>query len=649
MCGIAGLVDPQGLHGWQDDLRAFDRALRHRGPDDFGYFTDAHSGDAPTQSANAERVPRIAFVHRRLSILDISVAARQPMVRANGDVFITYNGEVYNFRELRRELELHGSQFRTASDTEVVLEAYRAWGIACVERFRGMFAIAIADVARGKVFLVRDQLGVKPLYYARVAGTWMFSSEMKAFGVWSRFSSELDPEAIKKYLRFLWIPGHHTGLRGVAKLEPGTWIELDLARATSTTHRYWSPLRSAVAHVGNAVAHIRTALERSVTEQMVSDVPLGAFLSGGLDSSLIVALMGRSPSTYTVGYRAQDLAYDIVGDDLPFARAASRELGTRNTELVLTPDVVSLLPKVVEALDEPIGDPAALSSYLVCQAARATNTVMLSGVGADELFGGYPRQRALLYGAMYRRAPRPLRSLVRRGVERMPGAGRGRWARAGRAGKKFVAAADAPPHEHYLAMETYFSAELMAVTLDRDGPIACAVDHGEGALLTNIAAHTADPLEQAILWDLMTYLPNLNLAYTDRTSMAHGVEVRVPYLDLELVEWALGLRARDLVRWRRGVLEGKWLLKQAAKPYLSSQLIWRRKAGFGAPIRAWLRNDLREMRHDLLGPRALGARGWFDPRGIAELEAAFDAGRSDYSLQIWMLLSLELWARRFLS
>jgi asparagine synthase (glutamine-hydrolysing) len=614
MCGIAGLIDPDRVEAWRENTAAFDRALAHRGPDDAGVFCD------PSE--------RIAFVHRRLSILDLSTAARQPMVR--GDVVLAYNGEVYNFRELRRELELGGAVFSTTSDTEVVIEAYRAWGIACVEKFRGMFAFALADLARQKVFLVRDQLGVKPLYVGQVDGTWMFASELKAFGAWSKFRRELDADAIRQYLRFLWIPGRGCGLRGVAKLEPGTWMEIDLAARATRIHRYWSPVGVA----GLDVEQLRSELSRSVTEQMVSDVPVGAFLSGGLDSSLVVAMMGRETATYSVGYRPDDLAYDIVADDLPFARMASRALGTRNTELVLEPDVATLLPNVVEALDEPLGDPAALSAYLICAAAK--QKVMLSGVGADELFGGYPRQRALLYGAMYRRVPRTLRALVRRGVERMPGSGRGRWARAGRAGKKFLASAEAPD-SRYLAMETYFSTPMVQRLLDPSGPIAPALE---------IEDPDIETLEQAIRWDLENYLPNLNLAYTDRTSMAHGIEVRVPYLDLRVVELALGLRAHDLIRWRRGALEGKWLLKRAAEPLLPANIIWRKKAGFGAPIRSWLRKDLAEMRRDLLGD--LGKRGWFDPRGIAELEADFDTGRADNALHIWMLLSLELWAQRFL-
>ncbi|MFT3697381.1 MAG: asparagine synthase (glutamine-hydrolyzing) [Kofleriaceae bacterium] len=596
MCGIAGLVAPDGLPDCTDDLARFDRALAHRGPNDRGEFRD----------------PRVAFVHRRLSILDLSSAARQPMTREG--ITIVYNGEVYNFRELRREL---GVACTTESDTEVILAAYRKWGSACVGKFRGMFAFAIHDAAKRKVVLARDHLGIKPLYLARRDGTWMFASELKAICAWSRFRSEVDPAAIASYLQFLWIPGTATGLRDVRKLEPGTVVELDLARDTETETRYWRP-EARERDVSRD--ELAAELERAVKEQLVSDVPIGAFLSGGLDSSLVVALTGRSVHSYTVGYRATDLAYDIVPDDMPWAQRAAKYLDVPLTPIELSPNVVSVLPKVVDALDEPIGDPAALSSYLICEA--ASERVMLSGVGADELFGGYPRQRAMLYGSYYRALPVPLRSLVHRVVETLPAAGTSSIAKLGRAGQKFVVAADRPPLHHYIAMESYLHTELEPPTLE------------------------GDPLHQAIAWDLMSYLPNLNLAYTDRTAMAHGVEVRVPFLDQRVVELALALRSNELVHWYRGRLEGKWLLKKVAERWLPRNLVWRKKAGFGAPVRAWLRRDLTVMRRDLL-PGVVD-RGWIDRSMLERLQTDFDTGRRDNALPLWMLLSLELWARRFL-
>lgn len=664
MCGIAGLIDPAGLAAeWRSDLEALGAALRHRGPDDHGFLTDLHRTELPDRFGAPRPppsgIPRVAFVHRRLSILDLSEAARQPMARAGGKVFLSYNGEVYNFRELRAELSGLGARFQTHSDTEVVLEAYLRWGIDAVRRLRGIFAFGLVDLTRGKVYLVRDHLGVKPLYYGRFGTRWVFSSELKAFKQLHGFRPEIDPAAIRKYLRFQWIPGTHTGLAGIRKLEPGTWLEIDLATGHERHETYWDPIQQQLAaepapSTDEAVEHLEAELRRIVSEQMVSDVPLGAFLSGGLDSSLVVALMQRAGtrrvSTYSVGYSKTDLAYDVMPDDLPFARDVSQHFGTDSHEIALRPDLATLLPTIVETLDEPLGDPAALSSYLISQTARRSLTVMLSGMGADELFGGYPRQRALLYGHAYRSLPRPIRGLTFRAVEAMPGAGKGILPRIGRGAKKFLAAVEGDPFCHYIAMETHFPEELQRELLIPDGLLGRAEDPvpAEVAALRQRIEATAptDSLRQSILWDLVTYLPNLNLAYTDRTSMAHGIEVRVPFLDVRLVEWSLRLRARDLIRPRRGKLHGKYVLKRAARQFLPERIVWRKKAGFGAPVRSWLRNDLAEMIQELLGPRGLGRSGWFVPAGIERLKDDFLSGRRDYSLQLWMLLSLELWSRQ---
>jgi asparagine synthase (glutamine-hydrolysing) len=490
----------------------------------------------------------------------------------------------------------------------------------------------------------------------------VFSSELKAFRWMRGFRAAVDPAAIRKYLHFLWIPGTHTGLAGVHKLEPGTWLELDLTTGNERRETYWDPMRQQqlvepLSSLDAAIEHLAPELKRIVSEQMVADVPLGAFLSGGLDSSLVVALMQRAGSsrvsTYSVGYSKTDLAYDVVPDDLPFARDVSQHFGTDSHEIALWPDVASLLPKVVDALDEPIGDPAALSSYLICRAARRTQTVMLSGMGADELFGGYPRHRALLYGHTYRNLPAAIQRLTSRAVHWLPGAGKGLNARVGRNAKKFLAAVERDPLSHYIAMETYFPPELQRELLTPGGELGRATDPMAAEIMDHRRriedAAPGDSLRQAMLWDLVTYLPNLNLAYTDRTSMAHGIEVRVPFLDVRLVEWSLRLRASEMIRLHRGRMHGKYVLKRAAGRLLPESIVWRKKAGFGAPVRSWLRNDLVEMSEELLGARGLGQRGWFEPAGIARLKDDFMSGRRDYSLQLWQLMSLELWLRQSLA
>ncbi|OGQ46275.1 MAG: asparagine synthase (glutamine-hydrolyzing) [Deltaproteobacteria bacterium RIFCSPLOWO2_02_FULL_46_8] len=653
MCGIAGIISSKPLcAGWAKNLQNMEGALTHRGPDDFGYFWEGCTEDRPQKQIETNLCPRLAFAHRRLSILDLSSAARQPLVRGGGKIFLTYNGEIYNFKALREELRKKGAAFHTQSDTEVLLEAYRVWGIDCVKKFRGIFAFALADLYQNKVFLARDHLGVKPLYYLHKDQTFYFASEMKAFLKVNDFHPEADFDALSQYLHFLWIPGTQTGLKNVAKLEPGTILTIDLADGSTTQQNYWSPITQNFSSHEDGIELLRSELKRAVQEELVSDVPLGAFLSGGLDSSLVTALMGPA-KTFSVGYSKEDLAYDIVADDLPYARKLSKTLQVDNHEILLSPNVSELLPKVVWHLDEPVGDPAAISSYLICETAKQNGlTVMLSGMGGDELFAGYPRQKALKYAAYFRKFPHWFRTLIDDTSSHLPAAGKSKKAKMGRALRKFLQGIEQNPIDHYISMETYFPFEHQRKLVKPEGPFSKIQSQFSGEyknILNEINRLSSLPsLKQALLLDLLTYLPCLNLAYTDKTSMAHSVEVRVPLLDIELVHFALARSENSLLKWRRGKLEGKWLLKKAAEPFLPKEIIWRKKAGFGAPVRSWLRNDLKEMRHELLGKNGLGARGWFQGKEIKKIEEEFLTGKKDHALKLWMLMSLELWAKQYL-
>ncbi|MBI4125615.1 MAG: asparagine synthase (glutamine-hydrolyzing) [Deltaproteobacteria bacterium] len=654
MCGIVGMVSPSPLpEGWGEDLQKMNRALTHRGPDDFGYFWEGPALAKPLQTLDAQARPRAAFGHRRLSILDLSEAARQPMVREKGKIFLAYNGEIYNFRELREELTKGGAVFQTASDTEVFLEAYRAWGIQCVEKLRGIFAFALADLRKNRVFLARDHLGVKPLYYTRRSGLFYFASELKAFLTIKHFEADADFDALRQYLQFLWIPGEQTGLKNIFKLEPATLLTFDLNTGETSQSTYWSPFDCRGERQAGGLPALRENLARAVREELVSDVPLGAFLSGGLDSSLVVALMQKTHQTFSIGYRKEDLAFDIVPDDLPFARQVSRALQIPHQEILLSPNVGELLPKVVWHLDEPLGDPAAVSSYLICEAAKKNGlTVMLSGMGGDELFAGYPRQKALVYAQYFRKMPKLFTQTIQCLSDSLPGAGKSRRAKWGRSLKKFLKGMDGDSLQHYIAMESYFLPTEHPALLAGDGPWQNGAGGTEAThqKITNKINGLSPiaPLRQALLLDLVTYLPCLNLAYTDKTSMANGIEVRVPFLDIELVRLALQQAPDRLLRWRRGKLEGKWLLKKAAEPFLPSRIIWRKKAGFGAPVRSWLRGGLREMQRELLGANGLGKRGWFQKPAILKLQEEFFSGKEDHALKIWMLMSLELWTRQYI-
>lgn len=660
MCGIIGMISSNPLpQGWHEDLEKMSDLLVHRGPDDFGFFGEGCLQEKPSHHLKPHANSRVAFAHRRLSILDLSESARQPMVRSSGKIFLTYNGEIYNFQSLRNELKNLGASFQTVSDTEVLIEAYCAWGIDCVFKLRGIFAFALADLNQNKVFLVRDHLGVKPIYILHQKDIFYFTSEIKAFLALKNFQPEADFDALKQYLQFLWIPGTQTGFQKVRKLEAGTILTIDLNSGQEKQQTYWSPFTTINSPNGysdfteeEALKSLRLELTRAVEEELVSDVPLGAFLSGGLDSSLVCSLMKKTYKTFSVGYNKKDLAYDIVPDDIPFAKEVSTSLKIPHQEIVLSPNVSELLPKVIWHLDEPLGDPAALSSYLICEAAKKNGlTVMLSGVGGDELFAGYPRQKALLYANYFKKLPQWVRHFVRCFSEQLPGAGKTRAAKMGRALKKFLNGIEEDSLSHYIGMESYFPPRLQKTLCSPHGPFCNGnnLRFSDHQKITNqIDKQRLSPLKQALLLDLLTYLPCLNLAYTDKTSMAHSVEVRVPLLDIRLVQFALARKEKELLKWNRGKLEGKWLLKKAAEPFLPSSIIWRKKAGFGAPIRSWLRQDLKELRHELLGKNGLNKRGWFQPEAIQCLEKEFFSGEQDHALKLWTLMSLELWARQYL-
>lgn len=660
MCGIVGLFGASLDPCWKEDLPAMAHAIRHRGPDDFGFFWENAPGNRPLKEIPQTNNARVAFAHRRLSILDLSEQARQPMTQNNGEIFLTYNGEVYNYKELQKELGLNNSDLITHSDTEIVLHAYQKWGTASFVKLRGIFSFAIADLKKGLVFLVRDHLGVKPLYYTKIGSTFAFASEIKSFLKHRHFQPKADFEALREYLQYLWIPGAKTGFLGVQKLKPGTFLKYDLQRETAEIQSYWSLLDQSFAEekvqpLEATLEELRDILGRAVKEELVSDVPLGAFLSGGLDSSLIVSLMqktaGKNPKTFSVGFAKEDISYDIVPDDLPYAKKVSRQLGVENEAILLKPNVAELLPKIVWHLDEPIGDPAAISSYLVCEKAKPSLTVMLSGVGGDELFAGYPRQRALMYGILFRKFPKWSQNLFGKWSQGLPGSGKTLSAKMGRASKKFLLAATADPLTHYATMQSYFTDSQQAELLNPQGSFGSGFFPAktEQALLIELLRKTTpnEALKQAISLDLLAFLPCLNLAYTDKTSMAAGVEVRVPFLDIRLVEWALKQRSQWLLKISRGKLQGKWLLKKAAEGFLPSEIIWRKKAGFGAPIRSWLRNDLAEMREQLLGKRGLGGRDWFEPKTLQKVESDFLSGKEDNALKLWQLMSLELWAQQY--
>jgi asparagine synthase (glutamine-hydrolysing) len=610
--------------------------LEHRGPDGGGVkvFAAADGG-----------VPA-ALGHRRLSIIDPTPRGAQPMSYADGRYWITYNGEIYNYRELRAELEADGFAFQSACDTEVLLAAYARDGERMLDEVNGIFAFAIWDTETEELFLARDRLGVKPLHYAVHDGVFYFASEIKSLLV-AIPTPSLSSESLASYLTFLWVPEPDTLFKGVRKLPAGFCARY--AGGRLRTRQYWD-LRFKTAEPRSTdgwAATVRETVELAVRRQMVSDVPLGAFLSGGIDSGAIVRTMAatanRPIDAYTVGFAREDLAYEVVPDDLKYARLLARELRVEHHERELRPDIVELLPKLIWHMDEPIADPAAITTYLICSAARERMTVILSGMGGDEVFAGYPRHLAarltrplgLLSIGARRRAKRWLESWLTVG-----GPGRLRGPR--RNLLKLVRGLDQGPVERYLTYSSYYRAEeLSRLVTPSLGEVIGGHDPFRRHALHAERVANEHWLNQLLYVDVKTFLPCLNLAYTDKMSMAASTEVRVPLLDDEVVARAAEIPTE--LKLRRATR--KYILKRSMRGALPNPVIDRPKAGFGAPIRSWLVGDLRPMVHDLLSAETVAARGLFDPQAVERLVHEEEAGIADNALRIWALLCFELWSR----
>jgi asparagine synthase (glutamine-hydrolysing) len=629
MCGICGCFGPIT----STELGAMTQCMAHRGPD--GQGLKIFSGDPP-----------VGLGHRRLAILDPTPAGAQPMAYRHR-WWITYNGELYNFRQLRRELQAAGERFHTECDTEVLLRMFSVHGPRMLERLNGIYAFAIWDNETKRLFLARDRLGVKPLYYVQTADRFAFASELKAL-LPLIGNPSLDETALIDYLTFLWVPDPRTTFREVKKLPPGhlAWIDKDGV----SIERFWDLRMAPEEHSEEEwLERVAETVSRSVKRQMVSDVPLGSFLSGGVDSSAIVAAMARTGNpvtTYSIGFSAEDLRHEIVPDDLHHARRVAALYGTDHHERTLESNMLELLPKAVWHLEEPVGDPAAISTYLICREARRSMPVMLSGMGADEIFAGYPRYLAFAASRALGRIPAPLlrpieklvSSVARPGAPgRLHGPRRNLW--------KFMRGAGQPLYEHYLAYSTYYTAAERCELLQPD------VRHSVGGydpLSLHRAyldeGHNIDELGRILRLDIKTFLPCLNLAYTDKMGMAASVEVRVPLLDDELVALSAQIPSRyKLKGWRR-----KYIFKRSQERVLPNDIVWRRKAGFGAPIRSWLVGNLDPMVEDILSEETLRRRGLVRPEVVSRMRAANSRGLADMSVQLYALLSLELWHRTFL-
>ena len=624
MCGIYGVLHLDGASAVLEALRPMARRTVHRGPDDEGAY-----GDGP-----------LAFGMRRLSIIDVA-GGHQPLDNEDGTLSLVANGEIYNYRALRRELTAQGHRFKTASDCETIVHLYEQYGDAFVERLNGMFAFALWDGRRRRLLLARDRLGIKPLYLWNDGRRLVFASEAKAILGMPGIGAELDPSALSSYLELGYVPAPQSIFRGIRKLAPATVLSAE--RGEVAERRYWH-VPAQIDHAPSEqewVASVRGRLEESVRMQMVSDVPIGAFLSGGVDSSAVVAFMAaasdRPVKTYAIGFGGGE-AEDYY-NELPYARKVAQRFGTDHHEILVRPDVAALLPQLLWQMDEPIADTAFITTYLVSQFARRDVTVILSGVGGDELFGGYRRYLGSHYQAYFDRLPATLRRAASALGEKLPGDRHSPLLNALRLAKGFLSTAGLPFDERYRSYVEVFP-DASATALLRQ-PRSDEYD----ALADAFAAATGgDELNQMLAVDAQTQLPDDLLLLTDKMTMAVSLECRVPLLDHELVE--LAARMPQEVKIRGGRL--KHALKAALQDLLPPDILERRKRGFGTPMGAWLKGELAPLVRELLSTASIEARGLFRPPEVAALIEAHGANRLDGTDRLLTLLNLEIWARMYL-
>ena len=558
------------------------------------------------------------------------------MANEDRTVWLVYNGEVYNFRELRSELEARGHRFRTRSDTEVVVHAYETFGVDCVRRLRGMFAFALWDAARSRLVLARDRLGIKPLYYCEWGGRVAFASELKSLLQLSAVPREVDPEALDLYLTYGYVPSPHTAFRGVRKLPPGHVLVLD--RSGLRTEGYWDfvPAERASRSLREYVAELRGRLREAVRSHLVSDVPVGAFLSGGLDSSVVVALMSlegaRPVRTFSIGFR------ETRFDELPYARQVAERYGTEHRELVVEPEVAGRLPQLLTHFDEPFGDSSAIPTYLVSELARRHVTVVLTGDGGDEVFCGYEWQRRYEMLKPLYHLPSALRAHAPRLALLVP---TGPWCQRVRG---LLTDVSLSPAEGYLRRMTLFDAsgrrELYHDDLRRslDGH-----DSLEALRAWLDALPQADFRNRMLYADTHFYCPEDCLTKVDRMTMAWSLEARVPLLDHEVVEFM----ATVPPEWKLRGFTAKYLLRRALGDLLPPALLRKRKQGFSVPVGPWLRGPLYELARDLLLDARATGRGWLRPEAVGRLLNEHRAGRADHGHRLYALLGLEIWARQY--
>lgn len=622
MCGITGFV------GFSDEklLRAMCASLVHRGPDDAGFYLGAGVG----------------LAMRRLAIIDLTTG-KQPIANETHDVWVVFNGEIYNYEELRNQLQRRGHRFSTTSDTETIVHLYEDYGLEFVKHLRGMFGIALWDVKRRRLVLVRDRIGEKPLYYAQDEQGLLFGSEIKAI-LQSRRQRAVDPQSVCDFLAAGYVAGPRTFYRGIHKLPPGHLLVYEQGQVS--VQRYWRHERTEKPNLTFAEAseELGTRLQETVRLCLKSDVEVGAFLSGGLDSSVTVALMRQlntQVQTFSVGYEGQAVGFN----ELPYAQRVANDLGTQHHELILgARSSLELLPCILWHYDEPHGEPTSVLVYLLCEFARQRVKVVLGGTGGDEIFFGYPRHSGIRLLEYYRWLPRVIRKhVVERVVALWPESTKG--SRFAKRVKRFVTGSDSPPAEAYLSWVSLLHPDVRHELLSAMIRTSAENPLGDTVLrdyLTRPASGLL--LDRAARLDVEGYLPEYQLTYMDRMSMAHGLEVRSPLCDFELVDFVLSLPAEYRLKGQHS----KHILKKVARAWLPSEICERRKVGFDSPIGQWFKDELRPFLHSFLSHEQVHRSGLLDPDKVQEVIQDHLADRRDYSLQLWSLIALEAWYRMYI-
>jgi asparagine synthase (glutamine-hydrolysing) len=625
MCGIVGFVNRRGAAD-RKVVEGMNCAIVHRGPDEDGFYVKDN----------------VALGMRRLSIIDLA-SGQQPIRNRDGSKWIVYNGEIYNYRELRKGLEERGHQFYTNSDTEAIVHLYDEFGEGCLEHLRGMFAFAIWDERAKSLFLARDRVGKKPILYSHQPnGDLIFGSEFQALLKHPSISREVDYEAIDSYLSYLCVPAPLTAFKSIRKLEPGHWLRWK--GGVIETKRYWQPDFSKKIKIseGEAIEETLRIVGEATKMRLISEVPLGAFLSGGVDSSIVVALMARESSqpvkTFSIGFEEQDYS------ELKYARRVAEHVGAEYNEFTIRPNALEVLPTLVEHYGEPYADPSAIPTYYVSRESRKYVTVALNGDGGDESFVGYERHVAMKYAELYKKLPAPLRrSLIEPALGAIPAPTnfRNRFVRF----QRFLRAASMPKAERYFAWLSTFDDEAKGELYTRE--LASRANGSSPIIYLEKNIGTANGkgiIDASLLADLMHYLPNDLLVKVDIASMANSLEARSPLLDHKVIEFAASLPENI----KQSGTETKSLLKKVAARQVPRDVIHRHKKGFAVPITYWLGNELQEFTRDILLSEKARSRGLFNGDVVERLIDEQRRDTKDNSWKIWTLLMLELWFQRFI-